>query len=153
MGPRALRPGFQGKLTLEEEAMKYGPWQGGAVLPLFAAFTLVAGGCGQADNKGGQVKDRGAKERPAQVADVKEDKKGHDHSGWWCDEHGVPEEECSMCSAKVAARFKKKGDWCDEHDRAKSQCFICDPSLKEKYAARYRAKYGKEPPPVTDGKE
>ena len=21
-----------------------------------------------------------------------------DHSGWWCKEHAIPEEECSMCS-------------------------------------------------------
>jgi hypothetical protein len=76
------------------------------------------------------------------------DKQGsaHDHSGWWCDEHGVPEEKCSQCSSKMAADFQKKGDWCAEHDRAKSQCFICDPKLKESFAAQYRAKEGKEPP-------
>jgi hypothetical protein len=72
------------------------------------------------------------------------------HSGWWCDEHGVPESECSMCSAKVRKECKAKGDWCDKHDRAKSHCFICDPSLKEKFAARYEAKYGKQPPPPED---
>jgi hypothetical protein len=77
-------------------------------------------------------------------------KTGHSHDGWWCGEHGIPEEECSMCSAKVAAEAKKKGDWCDKHDRAKSQCFICDPKLKETYAAKYRAKYGKEPPPIEE---
>ena len=55
-----------------------------------------------------------------------------------------------MCSAKVAKAFKAKGDWCEKHDRAKSQCFICDPKLKEKFAAKYRAKYGKEPPPTED---
>jgi len=72
------------------------------------------------------------------------------HDGWWCDEHGIPEAECSMCSSKVAAECKKKGDWCEKHNRAKSQCFLCDPKLKEKYAAVYRAKYGKEPPPTED---
>jgi hypothetical protein len=72
--------------------------------------------------------------------------KGHDHGGWWCDEHGVPEDECSMCSAKEAAKCKKRGDWCEKHDRAKSQCFLCDPSLEARYAARYEAKYGKKPP-------
>jgi hypothetical protein len=66
--------------------------------------------------------------------------------GWWCDEHGVKEAECSMCNAKVAKECQDKGDWCKEHNRAKSQCFICNPDLKEKYAADYRAKYGKEPP-------
>lgn len=68
------------------------------------------------------------------------------HHGWWCDEHGVKESECSMCSAKVAKACMEKGDWCKEHERAKSQCFICDPKLKEKFAADYVAKYGKQPP-------
>lgn len=84
--------------------------------------------------------------------DAKSAKKPHDHSGWWCGEHGVPEAQCSQCSSKVAADFQKKGDWCAEHDRAKSQCFICDPSLKDKFAAQYRAKEGKEPPPLEDEK-
>lgn len=78
---------------------------------------------------------------------------GHDHSGWWCNEHGIPEEVCSMCSAKVAADFQKNGDWCAEHDRAKSQCFKCDPALKEKFADQHRAKYGKEPPATEDEEE
>lgn len=68
------------------------------------------------------------------------------HDGWWCAEHGVPEEECALCSAKVAAEFKKKGDWCKEHDRPESQCFICHPDLEKKFAARYEAKYGSKPP-------
>lgn len=122
----------------------------GVGLSLFVGLALLAGGCSQSDTTGGQAKDSG-KDKGGQVA-KSDDKKDGDskHSGWWCDEHGVPEGECSMCSAKVAAEFKKKGDWCDKHDRAKSQCFLCDPKLKEKYAAQYRAKYGKEPPPTED---
>ena len=72
------------------------------------------------------------------------------HSGWWCDEHGIKESECSMCSPKVAKAFQDKKDWCDMHLRAKSQCFICDPSLREKFAVQYRAKFGKEPPEPTE---
>lgn len=73
--------------------------------------------------------------------------KGHGaHGGWWCTEHGIPEEECSMCSAKAADKFKKAGDWCEKHNRAESQCFICNPERREHYAAVYRAKFGKEPP-------
>ena len=53
-----------------------------------------------------------------------------------------------MCSLAVEKECKARGDWCEKHDRAKSQCFKCDPSLKEKFAAKYRAKYGKEPPPI-----
>jgi hypothetical protein len=77
------------------------------------------------------------------------------HDKWWCDEHGIPEADCSMClpAAEVKKRFKDKGDWCKEHKRAKSQCFICDPKLKEEFAAKYRAKYGEEPPPIEEEEE
>lgn len=88
--------------------------------------------------------------RASKRAAEKAAKEAHDHSGWWCDEHGIPEAECSMCNSKVAAEFKKKGDWCDKHERAKSQCFICDPTLKERFAAQYTAKFGKAPPPLPE---
>ncbi len=113
----------------------------GSLLALVAAFALGALGCGQSDHKGNHAKDK-----PPEVAK----KKTHDHSGWWCDEHGIPEHECSMCSEKVAKECKAKGDWCAEHERAKSQCFVCDPKLQETFAAKYRAKYGEEPPPIED---
>ncbi len=70
----------------------------------------------------------------------------HDHSGWWCAEHGVPEGECGQCSPNVAAELKKKGDWCTDHNRPDSQCFVCHPEYEAKFAARYEAKYGKAPP-------
>ncbi len=76
----------------------------------------------------------------------KDEKKGHSHDGWWCDEHGVPEGECAQCNSKIAADFKKKGDWCKDHDRPDSQCFICHPEKMEEYAAKYEAKLGKKPP-------
>ena len=70
----------------------------------------------------------------------------HDHSEWWCNEHGVPEDECGRCSGKLAAQFQKKGDWCKEHDRPDSQCFLCHPEKEAQYAAKYEAKYGEKPP-------
>jgi hypothetical protein len=73
-----------------------------------------------------------------------------DHSGWWCAEHGVPEEECSMCSSTAAADFKAKGDWCETHNRAHSQCFVCDPSQAEKFVKLYEAKFGTKPPPAAE---
>ncbi len=73
-----------------------------------------------------------------------------DHSGWWCAEHGIPEAECSMCSASYAKECKAKGDWCAEHNRAESQCFICAPARAEKFAKLYEAKFGKKPPAVTE---
>lgn len=71
---------------------------------------------------------------------------GHDHSGWWCGEHGVPEEVCGLCNSKLAAEFQKKGDWCRDHDRPDSQCFKCHPELEAKFAAQYEARYGRKPP-------
>lgn len=70
----------------------------------------------------------------------------HSHSGWWCDEHGVPEAECALCNSKLAADFQRKGDWCEEHDRPDSQCFVCHPELEARFAAKYEAKYGVKPP-------
>ena len=64
----------------------------------------------------------------------------------WCVEHGVPEDICAQCNAKVAANFKQQGDWCKEHNRPESQCFLCNPKLADKFAAEYEAKYGKKPP-------
>lgn len=116
-----------------------------ASVALFVVTALIIG-CGKSEDKGGQAKNKDATGKGGPVAEKNDQK----HGGWWCDEHGVPEAECSMCSSKVAKACKDKGDWCKEHDRAKSQCFICDPSLREKYAARYRTKYGKEPPEPTD---
>lgn len=106
---------------------------------------MIAAGCNDTTTKPTPPdKDKG--KEVAKTSDSK-------HSEWWCNEHGIPEAECSMCSPKVAKAFKDKGDWCDKHDRAKSQCFICDPKLKEKFAAVYRAKYGKEPPPIEEEDE
>jgi cobalt-zinc-cadmium efflux system membrane fusion protein len=91
------------------------------------------------------------KEQPQDVSQTTA-KQEHDHSGWWCEEHGIPEDECSMClsPAELKKRFKDKGDWCDKHERADSQCFICHPEYEAKFAAKYEAKYGKKPPPRTE---
>jgi cobalt-zinc-cadmium efflux system membrane fusion protein len=112
------------------------------------ALLLVIGGCGQQDDKQSTADHKARAEEPQGTKPA--EKKGHDHSEWWCAEHGIPEHLCSMCNEKVAAECKKKGDWCKEHDRAQSQCFKCNPKLKEQFAAMYRARYGKEPPPIEE---
>jgi hypothetical protein len=71
---------------------------------------------------------------------------GHSHEGWWCEEHGVPEEVCAQCNVKLVADFKAKGDWCEKHNRPESQCFICHPEKEAEFAALYEAKYGEQPP-------
>lgn len=113
----------------------------------FALITLTAvliPGCAK---NGADVADD-QKTDNKQASKNEEHAKHGAHDGWWCSEHGIPEEECSMCSAKAAAKFKKAGDWCEKHDRADSQCFICHPERREFYAAKYRAKFGKEPPKI-----
>ena len=88
--------------------------------------------------------------KPPEAAKPAAAEKAHDHTGWWCDEHGVPEAECSLCSPKVFKAAQAKGDVCDKHpDRAKSQCFVCTPALRGEFAKRYAAKVGKEPPEPT----
>jgi len=103
-----------------------------------ASTLLLVAGCGQTDSDEGDT--------PSQPDPTSSESTSDDHSGWWCAEHGVPEAECSMCSAKAADGFKAKGDWCDEHNRAESQCFKCDPSRVEKFANLYEAKFGTKLP-------
>src|SRR6476620_8583324 len=106
----------------------------GLLAGLFAGAVLFAGGCG--------------KPTPVAADKGKPQEEKDEHSGWWCKPHGIPEDECSLCNEEYAKKCKDKGDWCDKHDRAASQCFICNPEFKEKFAAKYRAKYGTEPPPM-----
>ena len=103
------------------------------------AFTI---GCGQSAT---QPADKGH-DHDHDHSSHAADSKGHTHSGWWCDEHGVPESVCGLCDSKLAAEMQKKGDWCQDHDRPDTQCFVCHPELEAKFAAQYVAKYGKQPP-------
>lgn len=48
----------------------------------------------------------------------------------WCDEHAVPESQCSRCNAELIAAFKATGDWCEEHGVPESQCLKCNPEIK-----------------------
>lgn len=108
-----------------------------------AAALVALTGCGGSPTTGGGPKEKKDKDATAKV---------HDHSGWWCDEHGVPEHECSMCSPTVFKKLKPE-EICPKHtDRAKDQCFICNPDLWKKYVAIYKAKHGedKEPPEPED---
>jgi cobalt-zinc-cadmium efflux system membrane fusion protein len=89
----------------------------------------------------------------AAAASRAESSEGHSHDGWWCNEHGVPEDVCAQCNAKLVAGFKAKGDWCKEHELPDSQCFVCHPEKEAEFAAQYEAKYGKKPPKPNEGEE
>lgn len=101
------------------------------------AFAMIVCGCGGEDSQ--------SEESSADTSKV-----DHSHGGWWCVEHGIPEEECTMCSSDAATECKEKGDWCEEHNRAESQCFICDPTRAESFSNLYEAKYGEAPPARED---
>ena len=104
-----------------------------------AAFSLV--GCGSGQSTMGD-----AGEHADVTHDEHDHEHGHVHGEWWCSEHGVPEEICARCDTTLIADFKAEGDWCEDHNRPASQCFICSPELFDKFAARYKAKYGEDPP-------
>ena len=103
-------------------------------LSVVVAIALSIAACSKS-NSGATTKSAGVKE----VAD-------HSHEGWWCDEHGVPEEVCARCDTKLVAGFKAKGDWCEKHNRPDSQCFVCHPEKEAEFAALYEAKTGKKAP-------
>jgi hypothetical protein len=66
--------------------------------------------------------------------------------GFWCEPHGLPEDECWKCNKKFCRECEAKGDWCKDHLRPKSQCFKCDPTLIEKWAKVYEERTGKVAP-------
>jgi len=114
---------------------------------LFGFLALV--GCGQ--EPGAKVAKKGSKSAPAAQVKAEASKSAGEEGaeeghGWWCVEHGVKEDECSMCQKDVFKKLKPD-EICAKHpDRAKAQCFICNPELWEKNKAVFVAKYGKEPP-------
>ena len=111
----------------------------GRIFGLVLIGTVIIGvACNKSDDK------HAGHNKATTAADAKAGDSKHD--SWWCDEHGVPEEECGQCNAKLAAAFQKKGDWCKEHDRPDSQCFLCHPEYEAAFAAKYEAKFGKKPP-------
>lgn len=48
----------------------------------------------------------------------------------WCDEHGVPETQCTRCDPSLVPAFQAANDWDAEHGLPMSQCMIHDPNLK-----------------------
>src|SRR5260221_526163 len=91
--------------------------RGGVVLSLLAALGLFAGCSGTKEQKKADDKTEKDGKQPK-----KDDDDDTSDDGFWCNKHGIPEDDCSICSAKVEKECKAKGDWCEQHNRAKSQC-------------------------------
>jgi hypothetical protein len=109
-----------------------------------AALSLTLAGCAEPETAAPEATTVAGE--PSVAADQShDDHDEHQHGGWWCGPHGVPEAECARCDKSLVAEFKAKEDWCDEHNRPDSQCFICNPDSFEKYATLYEAKFGERP--------
>jgi hypothetical protein len=48
----------------------------------------------------------------------------------WCDEHQVPESQCTRCDPSLIPAFQAANDWDPEHGLPMSQCTIHHPDLK-----------------------
>ena len=48
----------------------------------------------------------------------------------WCEEHQVPESQCTRCNPDLIPAFKATNDWCEEHGVPESQCLKCNPDLE-----------------------
>lgn len=77
-----------------------------------------------------------AQQKPAQAAQAAPEK-GHAPAGVkpgshedWCEEHAVPESQCTRCNPDLIPAFKATGDWCAEHGLPESQCLKCNPGIK-----------------------
>ncbi len=99
-----------------------------SILCLSLALSTVNCGCS---------KDKASGNPPASSAQVGEKKGGSTPANVkpgshedWCEEHQVPESQCTLCNPSLAAAFKATGDWCDEHGLPESQCRKCNPNLK-----------------------
>ena len=98
-----------------------------ALLSLF----LFAAGCG----------DKGTKSEAAQTgtAETASPPTGEGHAVAevvpgsyedWCDEHHVPETQCTRCDPSLVPAFQAANDWCPEHGLPMSQCTIHNPNLE-----------------------
>ena len=113
--------------------MKNGIWSAMMMMMMMMMISVLGSGCGERNTA------------PVSAEKTSDIHDAADHSGWWCNEHGVPEEVCGLCDSKLAAEFQKKGDWCKTHDRPESQCFVCHPEHEARFAAQYEAKFGTKP--------
>ena len=48
----------------------------------------------------------------------------------WCEEHQVPESQCTRCDPSLIPAFQAANDWDAAHGLPMSQCTIHDPNLK-----------------------
>ena len=89
-------------------------------------------GCSKSTDKGNaetKAETKAETTKPEKSGHAEKDVVPGSHEDW-CDEHQVPESQCTRCNADLIAAFKATNDWCDEHGLPESQCLKCNPDLK-----------------------
>lgn len=84
------------------------------------ALFLVLGACSKGADKDTKTEGSGHADEEA-VPGSHED---------WCEEHNVPESQCTRCHPALAAAFKAVDDWCEEHGLPRSHDRKHNPDLK-----------------------
>ncbi len=100
-------------------------------LIVMLAVLLIAAGCGNTNNQTQATQREAAEPAPPPT--------GEDHATVavvpgsyedWCDEHQVPETQCTRCDPSLIPAFQVASDWDAEHGLPMSQCSIHNPNLK-----------------------
>ena len=97
------------------------------------ALCILVVGCSKSSSPNESNKETPTKTEPAAKAEgdghAPKDVVPGSHEDW-CEEHQVPESQCTRCNPELIAAFKATGDWCEEHGVPESQCTKCNPDLK-----------------------
>jgi hypothetical protein len=117
-------------VRLEHELERYFEMHRRHLMGFCLALCVASAGCSKEKSAGvaadsphsTEVDKTGAGHAPAEV-------KPGSHEDW-CEEHAVPESQCTLCNPALAAAFKATGDWCPEHGLPESHCKKCNPDLQ-----------------------
>jgi hypothetical protein len=96
------------------------------IVCLFAILTLATSACSKNEPKGTPGTTTSAN---VSAGHAPKDAKPGSYEDW-CEEHAVPESQCTLCHPDLVAAFKATGDWCAEHSLPESHCLKCNPNLK-----------------------
>lgn len=101
------------------------------LLLVMLAVLVVAPGCGSRGSRSQTTRSEAAGPATPPTGE------GHAAAGVvpgshedWCDEHGVPETQCTRCDPSLIPAFQASNDWDAEHGLPMSQCTIHDPNLE-----------------------
>lgn len=101
-----------------------------SILFLFLALGTVTG-CSKADPSKASPTEKADTEKKADKEHAPAGVKPGSHEDW-CEEHQVPESQCTRCNKDLIPAFKATNDWCPEHGVPESQCKICNPGIEIK---------------------